>query len=47
MSGGGRTGSADFLSMAAKLGAASVIAKPFRSKDLTDLVGGVLDLPAA
>lgn len=47
MSGGSRIGNADFLSMAAKLGAASVIAKPFRSKELTDMVAGVLERPAA
>jgi CheY-like chemotaxis protein len=42
MSGGGRTGNRDFLAMAQKLGAAHVIAKPFRPKDLVEVVNTVL-----
>jgi CheY-like chemotaxis protein len=47
MSGGGRTGNTDFLAMAKKLGAAGTIAKPFRAKELTDIVASVLEGAAA
>jgi CheY-like chemotaxis protein len=43
MSGGGRTGNKDFLAMAEKLGASGVIAKPFRSAELIDIVTRVLE----
>ena len=42
MSGGGRTGNRDFLSMAEKLGAAKVMAKPFRQKELVEAVASLL-----
>jgi len=42
MSGGGRTGNRDFLAMAEKIGAAKVIAKPFRPKELVEAVNVVL-----
>lgn len=42
MSGGGRTGNRDFLAMAEKLGAAKVMAKPFRPKELVDAVAALL-----
>src|SRR5882724_9977514 len=38
MSGGGRVGNADFLKMAARLGANEILAKPFERKDLTAAV---------
>jgi CheY-like chemotaxis protein len=42
MSGGGRTGNRDFLAMAEKLGAAKVMAKPFRPKELVEAVAALL-----
>ena len=42
MSGGGRTGNRDFLSMAEKLGAARVMVKPFRPKELVEAVASLL-----
>ncbi|MBM3547635.1 MAG: response regulator [Alphaproteobacteria bacterium] len=42
MSGGGRTGNRDFLAMAEKLGAARIIAKPFRPRELVEAVDTVL-----
>jgi DNA-binding response OmpR family regulator len=42
MSGGGRVGNADFLKMAARLGANEVLAKPFERQDLTAAVGRLL-----
>lgn len=47
MSGGGRTGNRDFLAMAEKLGAAKVMAKPFRPKELVEAVAGLLPRAAA
>lgn len=47
MSGGGRTGNRDFLTMAEKLGAAKVIAKPFRPKELVEAVAALLPPVAA
>ncbi len=40
--GGGRTGNRDFLAMAEKLGAAKVMAKPFRPKELAEAVAALL-----
>jgi DNA-binding response OmpR family regulator len=45
MSGGGRVGNADFLTMARKLGASDVISKPFVPQDLVDLIKHCLDEP--
>jgi len=42
MSGGGRTGNRDFLAMAEKLGAAKVMPKPFRPKELVEAVQALL-----
>jgi DNA-binding response OmpR family regulator len=42
MSGGGRVGNADFLKMAARLGANEVLAKPFERQDLTAAVRRLL-----
>ena len=47
MSGGGRTGNRDFLAMAEKLGAAKVMAKPFRPKELVEAVAALLPKAAA
>ena len=47
MSGGGRTGNRDFLTMAEKLGAAKVMAKPFRPKELVEAVAALLAPVAA
>lgn len=41
-SGGDRTGNNEFLEMASKLGADRVLAKPFRSRELLDMVGEIL-----
>lgn len=46
MSGGGRTGNRDFLAMAEKLGAAKMMAKPFRPKELVEAVAQLLPKPA-
>ena len=45
MSGGGRTGNRDYLGMAEKLGAAKVMPKPFRPRELVEAVQALL--PAA
>lgn len=42
MSGGGRVGNADFLKMAAKVGANEILAKPFERHDLTAAVRRLL-----
>jgi DNA-binding response OmpR family regulator len=42
MSGGGRVGNADFLKMAAELGANEVLPKPFERHDLTGAVRRLL-----
>ena len=42
MSGGGRTGNRDYLGMAEKLGAAKVMPKPFRPKELVEAVQELL-----
>jgi DNA-binding response OmpR family regulator len=47
MSGGGRTGNRDFLAMAEKLGAAKVMPKPFRPKELVEAVQALLPKAAA
>jgi two-component system chemotaxis response regulator CheY len=44
ISGGGRLGNADFLDMAAKLGACEIIAKPFYPSELTARVSRCLQL---
>ena len=41
-SGGDRTGNNEFLEMASKLGADRVLPKPFRSRELLDIVGEIL-----
>jgi DNA-binding NtrC family response regulator len=43
MSGGGRGSSADYLEMAALLGAKRTLAKPFSAQDLLDAVSAVLN----
>ena len=45
MSGGGRTGNRNYLGMAEKLGAAKVMPKPFRPRELVEAVQALL--PAA
>jgi DNA-binding response OmpR family regulator len=42
-SGGWRTAQMDFLNVASEFGADMVLAKPFRSKDLLDAVGRLLE----
>lgn len=42
MSGGGRTGNRDFLEMAEKLGAAKIMPKPFRPRELVEAVQTLL-----
>ncbi len=42
MSGGGRTGNRDFLEMAEKLGAARIMPKPFRPRELVEAVQELL-----
>ena len=42
MSGGGRTGNRDFLEMAEKLGAAKIMPKPFRPRELVEAVQALL-----
>ncbi len=42
MSGGGRTGNRDFLEMAEKLGAAKIMPKPFRPRELVEAVQSLL-----
>jgi len=44
MSGGGRGNAADYLDMAAKLGARKTLAKPFSTQALLDAVNEVLGL---
>ncbi|MBL8691332.1 MAG: response regulator [Rhodospirillaceae bacterium] len=46
MSGGGRTGNRDFLAMAEKLGAARVMPKPFRPRELVEAVKALLPTAA-
>ena len=46
MSGGGRTGNRDFLAMAEKLGAAKVMPKPFRPRELVEAVQALLPTAA-
>lgn len=43
ISGGGRLGNADFLSLAAKFGAREIIPKPFDPSELTDSVARCLE----
>ena len=43
MSGGGRSGSSTFLDVAARFGADAVLQKPFRARDLVDIVARTLD----
>jgi DNA-binding response OmpR family regulator len=47
MSGGGVGGTGDYLSVARRLGAARVLAKPFSAVELVDTVAGVLAEPPA
>jgi CheY-like chemotaxis protein len=42
VSGGGRRGNLDFLTMAENLGATATLAKPFNAADLLTLIDGVL-----
>jgi CheY-like chemotaxis protein len=42
ISGGGRVGNVDFLTMAAKFGAREIVAKPFEPAELTDTVARCL-----
>ncbi len=42
ISGGGRIGDTDYLTMAEKFGATQVLAKPFRRQQLVDAVGDCL-----
>lgn len=42
ISGGGRVGAAEFLSLARQLGADAVLAKPFRSAQIVDMVADLL-----
>jgi CheY-like chemotaxis protein len=42
MSGGGRTGTLDFLDMAGALGANTVLAKPFTTRDLLDTIARLM-----
>jgi DNA-binding response OmpR family regulator len=42
ISGGGRHTSADFLDMAAKLGANAILRKPFTNDELLAAIGSVL-----
>lgn len=43
MSGGGRTGTLNFLSIAEKLGAQHTLHKPFKLQDMLDVVNGLLE----
>jgi CheY-like chemotaxis protein len=46
MSGGGRVGNSDYLSIAAKLGADGILAKPFTDDELDAVLKDVLTRPA-
>jgi len=45
ISGGGRTGNADYLPLAAKFGATATLTKPFGATALRELVGKMLSPP--
>jgi CheY-like chemotaxis protein len=47
ISGGGRTGNRDVLALAAKVGASRTMAKPFRPRELVQVIAGLLATPAA
>jgi len=45
ISGGGRIGATDYLSVASKIGADATLAKPFRNQELVDLVENMIGAP--
>jgi len=45
ISGGGRIGATDYLSVASKIGADATLAKPFRNQELVDLVESLIGAP--
>ncbi len=45
ISGGGRIGATDYLSVASKIGADATLAKPFRNHELIDLVKNLIGTP--
>jgi DNA-binding response OmpR family regulator len=47
ISGGGRTGNRDVLALAAEVGASRTMAKPFRPRELVQVIAGLLATPAA